>query len=80
MSKYTHLAIVCNGCGELMRDLGEWPITYPERGGSVQVSKNLQQSTRYACKTCKTPHPSFERGVPVLISIIECEPLSEPVR
>lgn len=70
MTKHDGLTILCNGCGEPMRSLGEWPVVFPKptNGGTAM---NVQQATRYSCGTCRTPHPHYEKGIPVLISILE---------
>lgn len=58
------LSVLCNGCLELMQDMGEWPATFP--------NGMTYQSRRFACKTCKTVS-----NAPMIITIIEAE--GEPV-
>ena len=68
MAIFSGLIVVCNGCGEAMRDMGEWPIMFPKE---EKPNKNSQQAARYACRTCRIPHPTFAPGVPVQISIVD---------
>lgn len=63
------LKIICNGCGEVMRELGEWPVSFPRH--STEKTYNMQQAFRYLCRTCKTPVESYDKGVPVGISILK---------
>ena len=66
-AKYTGLNVFCNGCGEPMRDLGEWPFVWPK---SNKPGHNMQQSSRYVCRTCKYPNSP---NVPVGIVILETD-------
>ena len=66
MLDYRGLIIICNGCGESMREMGEWPVQYPK----VDKPKNIQQSFKYVCKTCRTLHLEHKPGIPVMISIV----------
>lgn len=68
MTKYGDLDIVCGTCGKLMRKIGEWPLQFPR---DPDKAKNLQQVSRYLCWTCRMPHPEYEPGTIVSISIIE---------
>lgn len=66
------LKIVCNGCGELMREFGEWPVVFPKvEPSETKGAYNVQQAFRYACRTCKTPHSAYEKGIPVMVSILK---------
>ena len=58
------LHIVCNGCGELMGQMGEWPITHPRELDAEGILKpvNTQQAFRYNCKTCRTPCLEYAPG------------------
>ena len=67
MTKYGSLTIICNGCGEPMRDFGIWPVQHPK----IDKPMNTQTASCYACETCKTPHSSFKGGIPVRVCIIE---------
>lgn len=60
------LVIICCGCGEPMRNLGEWPIQYPRE----DKHKNIVQGFRYHCKTCKIPSPNFKPGYECSIAIV----------
>ena len=61
-----NLAIICNGCGQLMRNMGEWPVQYPREA----EPKNIVQAIRYACNVCKIPSDKFKPGYPNIITII----------
>jgi hypothetical protein len=54
-----------------MRDMGEWPITWPKHEGNTPGPMNIQRASRYACETCRLPHPEFKAGIPVIIGIVE---------
>lgn len=69
MAKYSELTVICNGCGKPMRSLGEWPFQWPP---DVERS-NIQQTSRYACGTCRLPHADFPKGIPIMATIIEDE-------
>jgi RNase P subunit RPR2 len=60
------LVTLCNGCGEPMRFMGEWPVQFPKSNGP----KNIQQVYRWICRTCRTPSEASAKGVPVAISIV----------
>lgn len=60
--------VLCNGCGELMRDMGEWPMQYPR---NKDYGGHTLQGRRFMCKTCRTPSPDYERGYPVGFSIAD---------
>jgi len=70
--KHGGLTILCNGCGNAMRDLGEWPVIWPKTEGGIG-HKNVQQASRYACQTCKIPTDDFAGGLPVMATIIETD-------
>ncbi len=63
----------CNGCGELMRDMGEWPVQFPRQEGVHQGACFTLQARRFVCKTCRTPSDKYEKGYPVIISIVDNE-------
>lgn len=73
--KFDELIIICNGCGQPMQNMGEWPITYPRPKETVenytQTLQNVQRASRYSCMTCRTPHAEFSKGIPVMVAIIE---------
>ena len=66
MKDYRNLIVICNQCGEPMRDLGEWPVQWPR----ADKLKNMQQSFRYTCATCKYTVPNSEFKGCVGISIL----------
>ena len=68
------LILTCNGCGEPMRFMGEWPVQWPKADHTM----NIHQAYRWACPTCRTPHPRTPNGLPVLIAIIGINPIQAP--
>lgn len=67
-TKYGSLTIICNGCGEAMMECGLWPSQFPKDDNGF---RNVQQATRYSCKTCRTPHEKYDKGLPVMVAILE---------
>lgn len=67
--KYGNLIVLCNGCGNPMRDMGEWPICYPAPK-EVGPTMNVHQANRYMCTTCKMPHPDHKLGTSVMATIL----------
>ena len=65
---HAKLNVICNGCGKLMRDMGEWPTQYP-RGDDQPV--RVLQSRRFMCQTCRVPSDAYERGYPVGFAIVD---------
>lgn len=68
ISELSRLVIMCNGCGMPMREFGEWPVSFPKPEQPISI--NVQQAFRYGCRTCRTPHPHYDKGIPVMCSII----------
>lgn len=71
----TKLHALCNGCGKLMRDMGEWPVRYPREISSSTVgSGNILQARLFACaEGCKTPSKDYDKGYPVMISLVDID-------
>jgi hypothetical protein len=65
-SPVKNLTIICNGCGQRMRDWGIWPIQFPKADGLI----NYHHMHCYGCNTCATPHEQVVKGIPVQISIM----------
>ena len=66
------LNALCGICGELMRDLGEWPITYPRKEN--HTAAHTLQARRFSCRTCRAPPNNAEQyagGYPVIIALID---------
>lgn len=71
MTDMSRLIIICNGCGEPMRELGEWPVVFPKpEEDTTKGSRNVQQAYCYSCKTCKTPCATYAKGIPLKVSIL----------
>jgi hypothetical protein len=51
---YEGLTIICNRCGEPMRDMGEWPVVFP-KVKDHPLGGHHQQAARYTCTTCRYP-------------------------
>lgn len=66
---YADLVILCNGCGEPMRCMGEWPVQWPK----AEKPKNIQQAFRYTCRTCRIPREGIKTGIPVMMTIVGSE-------
>lgn len=61
LSNFFHennIVMLCASCGEPMSFMGEWPAQYHPDG----KTKNLNQTLRWLCKTCRMPSPIFEKG------------------
>lgn len=65
------LHVVCNGCGELMRQMGEWPTQFPNKLETGKYTYGTQQSFRYSCKTCRLPNEHYKNGVSMMVSILD---------
>lgn len=59
-------AVICNGCGCKMKDMGIWPVQFPKADGI----KYLHMAHRFNCTTCKTPNSEYEKGTPIMVSIL----------
>lgn len=57
--------IICGGCGEVMRFMGEWPIQSPRE----DKFSNMIQAYRWACKTCRIKSPNYDKGYCVTFGI-----------
>ena len=63
------LNVICNGCGMLMRDMGEWPVQFPRDN---DLAGHTLQARRFACSAdCRIPNSSYEKGYPVIIAIVD---------
>lgn len=70
---FNKFVVLCNGCGNAMRYMGEWPIVYPKFSNEEQENfkhDNTHQALRWTCKTCRTPHPTYEHGIPVMVNLL----------
>ena len=72
MKDFRGLTIICNGCGDPMREMGEWPVQWPK----ADKPKNMQQSFRYYCSTCRLPNPQYKPGIPFGINILVDDDIS----
>lgn len=71
LKPFKDLIVLCNGCGEPMRDFGEWPVCFPKPTGDKEgTTMNVQQVIRYGCRTCRTPHEGYAKGIQVMVSIL----------
>lgn len=62
------LSVICNGCGKLMRDMGEWPTTFPKE---KDQAGHVLQCRRFMCTTCRIPSENYEKGYPVGFAIVD---------
>jgi hypothetical protein len=68
--KPSELQFICNGCGELMRFHGEWPVQYPKTEDGHKTY-NVQQAYRWSCGTCRMKHPNYEHGIGVYATVLK---------
>jgi hypothetical protein len=64
------MSAICNGCGVPMRDMGEWPVTFPKGEGNP-IHYHTLQCRRFACRTCRIPDDKIAKGYPVMVALID---------
>lgn len=68
LDQVRNLVCICNSCGKVMRNMGEWPVRYPKEKDNS--NSNTVQCIRYSCTTCKVPSDTFNPGYPVMFTIL----------